>query len=100
MNSDDTVGSRLTVGIAFEPVAIGASLRGLSVCIALVRLECGALHDAFTGMSALGLLGVAGIIKLATDGVVLGPRFDDRVPVDIDWAPGDEAADRDEEEEP
>ena len=88
------------MGIAFEPVAIGASLRGLSVCIALARLECGALRDAFSGVSALDVLGVAGVVELATDGVVLGPEFDDRVPVDIDWAPGDEPADRDEEEEP
>lgn len=88
------------MGIAFEPVAIGTSLRGPSVCISLAELECGALRDAFSGMSTLDLLRVAGVVELAIDGVALWPEFDDRVPVDIDWAPGDEVADRDEGEEP
>ena len=51
-------------------------------------------------MSTLDLLRVAGVVELAIDGVALWPEFDDRVPVDIDWAPGDEVADRDEGEEP
>ena len=68
--------------------------------IALARLECGALRDAFSGVSALDLLGMADVVGLTTDGVEPWAGVAGGGLVKVDRAPTDEFGDSELEEEP